>query len=137
MACQDRLGTNEKDTSTKNGLWRFSFTQDLLTELRTNGASVPPSIASADELSACTHVLCECERTPAYARVQVRTRISFAPFDAKNTIILPRQARDKHRETSQKEMCFLTAAARGPGRAVRERAVAQRVHPAQEAAGRG
>ena len=36
---------------------------------------------------------------------QVRTRTFFAlPFDTKNDIILPRQARDKHSESTQKEM---------------------------------
>ena len=36
-----------------------------------------------------------------------KTRLSFAPFNAKNVIILPRQARDKHRVNSQKEYRFL------------------------------
>jgi hypothetical protein len=41
----------------------------------------------------------------------VRERIFCAMFILK-TIILPRQARDKHRESTQNEMCFLTGSAR-------------------------
>lgn len=43
--------------------------QDLRTELQTNGAVVLASIAR-DSLSACTHVLCECEHTRAFALVE-------------------------------------------------------------------
>jgi hypothetical protein len=34
-----------------------------------------------------------------------KTRLFAMPFYAKNAIILPRQARDKHRESTQKERC--------------------------------
>jgi hypothetical protein len=40
----------------------------------------------------------------------------LAPFYTKNTIILPRQARDKHRESTQNRGVFFTGAAGGRGR---------------------
>ena len=43
--------------------------QDLSTELLTNGAVVVASIAG-DDLGTCTHVLCESERTHAFAQVE-------------------------------------------------------------------
>ena len=39
-----------------------------------------------------------------------KRRLSFAPFNAKNVIILPRQARDKHRENIKKRALFLAGA---------------------------
>ena len=46
---------------------------------------------------------------------EVRKRISFAPFYTR-MISLPRQARDEHRKSTQKETCFLTAGVSGEGR---------------------
>ena len=49
-----------------------SYTQDeatdLATELWSNGAQVVASLDGTG-LSQCTHVLCECDRTAAFARV--------------------------------------------------------------------
>jgi hypothetical protein len=48
--------------------------------------------------------------------IQVRKLISFAPFLSLKTIILPRQARDKHRESAEKgEVRFLTVERRWRG----------------------
>jgi hypothetical protein len=49
----------------------------------------------------------EMVKGPHYYEAQVRKRISFAPFYTNNDLILPRQAQDKHRESTQKRCVLL------------------------------
>jgi len=53
-------------------------------------------------------------REPLGGPAAGKTTRLFAPFDTKNAIILPRQARDRHREKSKKATVFLQDTYRNP-----------------------